>query len=378
MERRASSSRPVAGARQEMEPTEPVHDCNRRFTGRLRAVMLAAPGGAESGARERTPGQMRKHFVRRGISLSDGESAASGFTLGSAFAIRGPTLRRALPARGLNPARNRLAPWPLSWARQSRTSYKLRPRTAQGPQPTGTESAPRRPTATMPGELAPPRFGDRRARPDRPGTESVAPPPNQLATNDRPPLCPRCRRPSSASKIRRHEASLAAARPSDTRRPAYLKRPPPPVVCGRGGRSLLGRRFSGYAANEFIRSDYTARTQVFVAIHQPVVFVDVGSDGPEHLSAAARRALVQSRPVLQAAVNRPGDRRARRPSETTRTRSPGWRRDLKTDFSVVPRNPADHPDRAEPDRIDRPPERRPRGLPGRGGQQGTDGQEGGP
>lgn len=61
----------------------------------------------------------------------------------------------------------------------------------------------------------------------------------------------------------------------------------------------------GYAANEFIQSNYTARTQVYFAIYQPVVFADVG--GMDASSYQRRQAaLLKSRHVLQAAVNRPG------------------------------------------------------------------------
>ena len=90
----------------------------------------------------------------------------------------------------------------------------------------------------------------------------------------------------------------------------------------------------GYAANEFIRSDYTARTQVDVAVSQPVVLNDVGGGDPATYQRR-QTALVKSRHVLQAALDRPGVRDL---AAVRGTADPvGWlERDLKADFSVSP------------------------------------------
>jgi capsular exopolysaccharide synthesis family protein len=69
---------------------------------------------------------------------------------------------------------------------------------------------------------------------------------------------------------------------------------------------ILGAVALGFAANEFIRADvYTARTQVWVAVNQPIVFVDTGSPDPQTYQRR-QAALVRSRHVLQAAIDRPG------------------------------------------------------------------------
>src|SRR5260370_408767 len=67
---------------------------------------------------------------------------------------------------------------------------------------------------------------------------------------------------------------------------------------------LLLAAVLGFGANEFIRADYTARTQVLVAVNQPVVMFDTGGTD---LNTYQRRqsALLKSRHVLQAALNRP-------------------------------------------------------------------------
>jgi capsular exopolysaccharide synthesis family protein len=62
----------------------------------------------------------------------------------------------------------------------------------------------------------------------------------------------------------------------------------------------------GYVADQYIPSHYTARTQVYVAGNQAIL-VDA-PDGPGNPAANQRRqiALVRSRSVLQAALQRPG------------------------------------------------------------------------
>ena len=97
---------------------------------------------------------------------------------------------------------------------------------------------------------------------------------------------------------------------------------------------MLMAAVSGYLADEFIRADYTARTQVLIAVQQPVVLVDMGG---ADLTTYQRRqtALVRSRPVLHSALNRPkvADLAAVRGSADP----VGWlERDLKADFSVAP------------------------------------------
>lgn len=90
----------------------------------------------------------------------------------------------------------------------------------------------------------------------------------------------------------------------------------------------------GYAANELIASNYTVRTQVSIAISQPGILSD---GGVGDLSNYQRRqtALVKSRHVLQAALNRPGV------SELAAVRNNpdpvGWlETSLKADFSTSP------------------------------------------
>lgn len=88
----------------------------------------------------------------------------------------------------------------------------------------------------------------------------------------------------------------------------------------------------GFAADEFIRADYTARTQVAIAISQPGVLADGGG---VDLSTYQRRqtALVKSRHVLQTAIDRP---RVRDLTAIRNNSDPvGWlERELKADFKV--------------------------------------------
>jgi len=90
----------------------------------------------------------------------------------------------------------------------------------------------------------------------------------------------------------------------------------------------------GFAADEFIRADYTARTQVAIAINQPGILADGGGGD---LSTYQRRqvALVKSRHVIQTAIDRPEIRALA--AVRNSTDPVGWlERDLKADFKVSP------------------------------------------
>jgi capsular exopolysaccharide synthesis family protein len=88
----------------------------------------------------------------------------------------------------------------------------------------------------------------------------------------------------------------------------------------------------GFAAEDFIRADYTARTQVAIAISQPGILADGGG---VDLSTYQRRqtALVKNRHVLQTAIDRP---RVRDLTVIRNNSDPvGWlERELKADFKV--------------------------------------------
>lgn len=90
----------------------------------------------------------------------------------------------------------------------------------------------------------------------------------------------------------------------------------------------------GYAADEFIRADYMARTQVAIAVNQQGILTD---GGVGDLSTYQRRqiALVKSRHVLQTAVNRPSA--SNLASVRNSTDPVGWlERDLKAEFKASP------------------------------------------
>jgi capsular exopolysaccharide synthesis family protein len=90
----------------------------------------------------------------------------------------------------------------------------------------------------------------------------------------------------------------------------------------------------GYLADEVIRADYTARTQVAIAIHQPGILADGG--GSDLVTYQHRQiALVKSRLVLQTAIDRPGIRDL--PAVKNNSDPVGWlEHDLKADFKLSP------------------------------------------
>jgi capsular exopolysaccharide synthesis family protein len=100
--------------------------------------------------------------------------------------------------------------------------------------------------------------------------------------------------------------------------------------------AVLAALILGYFADSYVRSDFTARTLVSVAIEQPYILFNT-PDGRADLATYQRRqaALVRSRPVLQAALEQPGVGNL----ATVQAYSDpvAWlEKDLKTDFSTSP------------------------------------------